>query len=297
MKKLFLIIICLTLFTGCLKKDSFEDITINTTIYPIEFIVESLYSDYSTINSIYPNGVKVQLESCEDCSNYTLSEKNLEEYSENELFIFNSLLHEGSYVQEMLKTNKNLKIINAGDNLNKDDYYDLEEMWLDPFLLITLARNIQLGFNEYLTNYYLEQEIENNFNDLKEQLDKLGAQLTNVTKKATNKTIVVGNDLFKFLEKENYGLTVLSLEETDDLLAKTISDVETLIENGEVKYIYIKQYDEVNETIQGLIEGTDIEIVEINTLTNLTQTEISTNQNYFTIMNENIELFKLSLYN
>ncbi len=297
MKKLFLGVLLITLLSGCLKKDSFEDITINTTIYPIEFIVEALYSDYSTIESIYPSGVKVQLEECEDCSNYTLSEKNLEEYSKNDLFVFNSLLHEGNYVQEMLKSNKDLKIINAGDNLNDDDYYDLEEMWLDPFRLITLARNVKIGFDSYLTNYYLKQEIEQNFDELKEDLDKLGAELTDVTKKATNKNIVVANDLFKFLEKENYGLSVYSLEENDGLTLKTISDVKAMIESGEIKYIYTKQYSEINQTISDLIEGTDVEIIEIHTLTNLTQSEINSKKDYFSIMNENIELFKLSLYN
>ena len=49
---LFLIIGCL-LTTGCIKRDSLEDIDIYTTIYPIEYITERLYGEYSNINSIY----------------------------------------------------------------------------------------------------------------------------------------------------------------------------------------------------------------------------------------------------
>ena len=118
-----------------------------------------------------------------------------------------------------------------------------------------------------------------------------------MTKNANNKIIVVGNDVFKFLSRDKYGLTVYSLEENDNLTQKTISDVKTLIENGTVKYIYIGQYDEPNETINSLIENTDVEVVKLHMLTNLTENEISNKKDYFTIMNENMALLRISLYN
>ncbi len=296
MKKIFLCLICIITLTGCFRRDTFEDITIHTTIYPIEYIVNRLYGNYSTIDSIYPDGVIVQVEDCEDCPNYTLTDVQLEEYSQSDLFIFNSLLHEGNYVSKMRETNNALKIINAGDNLALNDYTGVEEMWLDPFRLLTLARNIKLGFDEYLTNFYLKEEININFEELKEDLDKLGATMADTTKKAANKVIVSSTDTLKFLEKENYGLTVHSLEENDNLSQKTIDTVRSLITNEEIDYIYTPQYFELNDTIKNLIEGTDIEVLEFHTLTNLTEAEKSNKSDYFTIMYENIELLKLELY-
>lgn len=300
MKKIILVLLSVLCLTGCFKRDSMEDINVYTTIYPIEFVTEILYGDYGEINSIYPNGVNIQLERCEEnCNNllYTLTEKQITDISQNDLFIFNSLLYEGDYVKPMLENNKNLKIINAADNLTEDEFYGLEEMWLDPSRLLTLARNIKNGFNEYVDNYYLKQDIENNFEKLKEELDKLGADFSSMTKNANNKIIVVGNDVFKFLSRDKYGLTVYSLEENDNLTQKTISDVKTLIENGTIKYIYIGQYDEPNETINSLIENTDVEVVKLHMLTNLTENEISNKKDYFTIMNENMALLRISLYN
>ncbi len=296
MKRLILLVVTLGLLTGCFKRDNFEDITISTTVYPIHYIVDRLYGEFSEIESIYPDGVVVQLEQCTECSNYTLTDVQLEEYSKNDLFIFNSLLHEGSYVSQMRDTNEDLKIINSGDNLYKDDYYGLEEMWLDPFRLLTIARNIKIGFEEYLTNFYLEEEVNNNFEELKQELDKLGANMADMIKKGSSKEIVVSDDLFKFLEKENYGLTVYSLEENDDLSAKTIDTVKSLIKDGTIKYIYTKQYEEVNDTVKSLIEGTDVKIIELHTLTNLTEDELDNKNDYFSIMYENIELLKLELY-
>lgn len=44
---LFLSFIILFSLTGCFKKDDFENITIYTTSYPIEYITSKLYKDHS----------------------------------------------------------------------------------------------------------------------------------------------------------------------------------------------------------------------------------------------------------
>ena len=297
MKKIILLIISILCLTGCFKRDTMEGINIYTTIYPITYITERLYGEYSNIESIYPNGVNIQLEKCEECDNllYTLTDKQLADYSKADLFIFNSLLYEGEYVKPMFENNKKLKIINATDNLTMDEFYGLEEIWFDPSRLLTLARSIKNGLNEYISNYYLKQNIENNFNTLKEELDKIGSKLSDTTKGATNKILVTNDEMFEFLSRDKYGLTVYVLNENSS--SKTISDVKTLIENDTINYIYIKQYDEPNEIINNLIEGTDVEIIKLHMLTNLTENEISNKKDYFTIMNENIELLRKNLYN
>lgn len=298
MKKILVLLFCLVCLTGCFKRDTMEDITIYTTVYPLEYVTNRLYGEYSEVKSIYPNGVDVQLKPCSDCTDlkYTLTDKQLEDYSQANLFIFNSLLYEGSYVTKMNALNKDLKIINATNHLIEDEFYGLEEIWLDPSRLLTIARTVKTGFGEYINNYYLKQDIENNFQTLKEELDKLGSKLSELTKDATNKNIVVGDDVFKFLSRDKYGLNVYSLEENENLTSKTISDVQTLIQSGKVKYIYIRQYEEANDTIKKLIKGTDVEIISLHMLTNLTETERSNKKDYFTIMNENFDLLKKGLY-
>lgn len=298
MKKILLMFTCILCLSGCFKRDTMENIDIYASIYPIEYITNRLYGNYSTVSSIYPNGVNIQLQKCDNCSfeQYTLTNKQLKDYSKTDLFIFNSLLHEGNYVMPMFNENKDLKIINAADNLELNDFYGLEEMWLDPSRMLTMARNIKNGLFEYINNYYLKQDIENNFQALKEEIDKLSSKLTDTTKNAKNKIIVTNNDTLKFLSKEKFGLTVYSLEENENLTNRTIEDVKSLIEDGTIKYIYIRQYDEVNDTIKELIEDTNVEVLTIHMLTNLTETETNNKQDYFTIMNENIELLKKGLY-
>ena len=44
------------LLTGC-SSDKMEDITIYTSVYPIEYVTNELYGNYSTIYNMYPQGI------------------------------------------------------------------------------------------------------------------------------------------------------------------------------------------------------------------------------------------------
>ena len=72
MKKFLLVlsIFLIVLTTGCFKRDTMEDISIYTSVYPIEYIVNRLYGKHAEVNSIYPDGIIVD--------KYTLTDKQLE---------------------------------------------------------------------------------------------------------------------------------------------------------------------------------------------------------------------------
>lgn len=286
MKKIFAIVIislCL-ITTGCLKRDTMEDILIYTSAYPIEYITNQLYGDNSTIQSIYPNGIIVD--------KYTLTEKQLQDYSHCDLFIFNGLSVEKDYIRPMLKTNKNLKIIDASASIEYNNR--VEEMWLDPSNFLMTAQNIKIGFEEYITNQYILQEIEDNYNELKVKSSKLDAKTQLMIQSADNKTIVVSNNLFKYLEK--YGLEVISLEGTDNTKDKNFETAKNMIKDGSLKYIYILKNEDASEEIKELIKDTKVELLEFHTLSNLDDTEIKDGKDYMSIMDNNIELLKQQLY-
>ena len=71
---------------------------------------------------------------------------------------------------------------------------------------------------------------------------------------------------------------------------------ENMINNNKIKYIYVIANEENNSTVQKLIDETNVETQEWNTLSNLTEIQRTENENYFTIMNANLELLKNELY-
>lgn len=273
-----------SLFTGCFKRDNLEDIKITTTSYPIQYITEQLYGDYSTIESIYPLGVNIK--------NYKLTDKQIKDYSKSSIYIFNGLSQEKDYVVPMFQYNKNIKIIDT--SLSMEYTNDMEELWLDPSNFLMLAQNIKNGLQEYINDHYLKNEINKKYDELKVEISNIDANIKLAVESSSNKTIVVSSDLFKFLEK--YGLTVISLEENNNLTDKTISDVKQLIKNDQISYIFLKQGEEPNRTIQRLIDQTNVETLNFNTLSNITEEENESNQNYTTLMNQNIETLKQELY-
>ena len=246
MKKFKILFIFIILFslTGCFNNDSMDDISITTSIYPIEYVVKSLYGEHSTINSLYPKDT--------DASNFEVTNVLLDQYSNNDLFIFNGLTEENSYVNYLLNKNKNLKIIDVTSNMQYD--YSIEELWLDPNNLLTIANNIRKGFKEYIKSTYLTNEIDANYENLKIELTSLDGKYYSTVKNASNNTIIVSDDVFLFLEK--YGLKVISLD-PDTVKEKTIDTAKEAIKNGECSMIFVK-YQENNESINDFIDETDI---------------------------------------
>ena len=89
-----------------------ENIEIYTTIYPINYLTNYLYGEHSKIHSIYPAGV--------DVDNYKLSKRKLKEYSNSDLFIFNSLDIDKDYAVEMINKNSKLKVIDVSLGMKFD---------------------------------------------------------------------------------------------------------------------------------------------------------------------------------
>lgn len=287
MKNKLLILVATTLLTltGCVRDENMEDIKIKTTSYPIEYITTKLYSEHAyTISSIYPDDI--------DINSYKLTKKQLKDFSKNDLFIYNGASNEPDYTIELKNINKDIKIIDAARWMEYSN--NVEELWLDPFNFLMLAQNIKDGFAEYISDPYLNEEIQEKYDELNIEVSKLDVEFKTSVENAVNKTIVVSDDLFKYLEK--YGFTVISLEENENLTQKNIVDAQKLINAGTIEYIFIKNGEETNETVKDIINKTGVKTESIHTLSNLTEKERDENQDYITIMKSNIEKLRKELY-
>lgn len=281
----------LTLLSGCklnIDTDSMKDITVYTTIYPIRYLIDSLYGTNSTIYSIYPSGVNT--------SEFELSDKKIEEYSKSDLFVFNSLDKERDYAVKMINKNKKLKIIDVSMGMNYDA--SVAELWLNPYNYLMMAENTKNGLLEYVSNPYLisnedDTGIEDKYEELKYNLSRLDADIKETISLASYDTIVVDNNVFKFLSK--YNLNVISLEEDDELTDIKISEVKKLINEGKIKYIYSSK-EETNDTCKNLIDNYSLELVTLNTMETVEGGITNSNENYITVMNNNLDLLNKELY-
>jgi len=284
LKKIITLLFIILTLSGCNnQKNNMEDINIYTTTYPINFLINELYEEHCKVYSIYPTGINLD--------EYELSDRKLEEYSKSDLFVFNSLDKDRDYAVKMINLNKDLKVIDVATGMNYE--YDIEEIWLNPNNYLMMAENIKDGLSEYIDNPYLVEEIEKKYEELEYEISKLDANLSETIINAKYKTIVTDNDMFKFLEK--HGLNVISLEENNDLSINKLDEVKHLIDTKEIKYIYTTNK-ETNNTVKNLINEYKIEKLIINSMHSIDGGITNSNDNYLTVMTNNIDELKKELY-
>ena len=283
--KIFIMLSAILLTTGCFKKDNLEGINIVTTSYPFEYVTNFLYKDHSTIASVYPDGI--------DTTTYTLSKKQISDYSKKKLFIYNSLSNDKEIAISFLDKNKNMLIIDGAYGMEVN--YDQSELWLNPSNLLMVAQNIKNGLEEYMTNSYLEKELDSKYEELKLLLSELDAEIKLTAENASRKTIVGNCDTLKYLEK--YGFEVISLDEDNETVSdRTINTVEDLIDNGEVKHIFLFEHKDNSSAVNKVIEDTGVETYTYRRLDSISDSERNDDKNYIDIMKSNIDLLKSELY-
>ena len=281
-KKLFLLGASALLLTGCsLTKDSLEDATIYTTVYPIEYLTEFLYSDYAEIDSIYPNEA--------DVASYELTEKQLKEYARGDLFIYNGLGNEKNIAKDMINVNGNLLIIDVANGLNYT--YGIEELWMSPNNYLMLAKNIKDYLIEYLESTTIIDYVENKYDELAEILSLKDADLRAIGKEAyengTN-TLVVSNDVFKFLE--NYGFEIISLDE-NTLTESSLNSIKEDFSDKTYDTIIVLD-NNYTENINSIIDEYDANTIDVSSMTTFSEGSID----YITSMQQFIDnLRNLSL--
>ena len=286
MKKILMtlgLVITTFILTGC-KSDSMEGIDIYTSVYPIEYVAKELYGNYSTIYNMYPQGIKPY--------DYKFTDKQITDFADSDLVIYNGIDNEKDLVVKMLNKNKGLKIIDA---TNKIEYKDnMDELWINPSNILMIAQNIKDGLQEYVTSKTIDKEIETNYEKLKLSLSSIDAELKEIAENSDNKTILVSNNQFSFLSK--YGFNIISLDDDTFTESFYISAVD-LINNGTIEYIFMVKDEEKNNNISKLFEECpDLKEAYIDTLNNITTNDKNEGKNYLTIMNDNIDKLKKELY-
>lgn len=279
--KLITLIVTTLLLSSCYEKNNLEDAQINTTVYPIEFLTKYLYQDNAEISSIYPAGV--------DIETYELNKKQIKEYSKADLFIYNGLTTEKEIAKDLINKNKNMLIIDVSYGLKYT--YGIEELWLSPNNFLMLGKNIKEYLSEYVDNKYLIEEISKNYLALEETMSLMDAELRSIATTATaekkSKVLVTSSNIFKYLE--NYGFTVISLEDEENLTKNNLNNIKNNFKNSTYSSILIPKGDEQTELIQALVKDYKAELIEVNTMYALDEDDKTNNETYLTIMDTYID--------
>lgn len=270
--------------TGCLKRDRMEDINIATTIYPIEYVTNRLYGEHSNIKSIYPRDSV--------SSTYKMTKKQLKDFSEYDLFIYNGESSERNYATKMLNHNKSLKIIDASYGL--DTTYKSSDIWLNPSNILMIGQNIKNELADYISDPYLIKDIEDKYTLLKVDMTELETEFKKTAENAVSNKIVVEDESLNFLTK--YGYDVINLTNNGKEKQNNIALAKDLYSKKKLSYIITMEHSNKNNIVEQLKKDYKIEELSFRTLDTISEKDEKNNDDYLSIMHDNISLLQKETY-
>ncbi|MFD2672740.1 metal ABC transporter solute-binding protein, Zn/Mn family [Marinicrinis sediminis] len=167
-------------------------------------------------------------------------------------------------------------------------------LWTSPKQLMWMAENVKEGF--IAADPENQQQYEQNFSALLEELSELDAGIRQIVEQAARTDIVVSHNAYSYLARD-YGLnqiSVMGLSPEAEPTAKDIKQVSDFIKEHEVQYILFEELVSP-EIAQMLSNDLGIETLVFNPLEGLTDEQNQQNENYISIMKENIETLKKAL--
>lgn len=297
-KKLFIISFLLLIISACgtNNEDSSTDedrLIIYTSVYPLQFIVTEIGGDLVSVNSVYPPGV--------DAHTYEPSSKDMTNIAKSDAFIYLGAGME-SFSESIVETlashdilfieiGENKELFLAGEDEEHDGHQhsDLDpHIWLDPLKMIEVAEIITRKISELDPN---NQEIyENNFVQLSKKLRELDEQFVATIDKKEKKKLLVSHAAYGYWE-ERYGIEqipISGLSSTDEPSQKELANIAKLAKEENIQYVIFEQTGS-NRLAEVIRESIGAEKRYIHNLEVLTEEDIDNGEDYFSIMEQNVE--------
>ena len=158
-----------------------------------------------------------------------------------------------------------------------------------------LAQNIKIGLSQYIDSNYLVKEVEENYDELTLKLSELDAEFKLTCENASSKTIVSSTKYLNYLKK--YGFNVISLDDDNAAIEKTMVEVNEMIKDGRIAYIYNLENVDLSTNAATLIENNkNIKELTLKKIDNISSEERDNGDDYFSLMNYNLDLLKKETY-
>ena len=303
-------------------EQSTEQLSIYTTVYPLQYFAERIGGEYVDVSSIYPPGANEHT--------FEPTQKDMMTLADADMFFYIGLGLEG-FVEKAQKTlaNENVKLVATADHVSEEklhistghvhaedeeDDHGHEEheeeasdllidhsghghdshVWLSPVISQDLAAVIK----DELVAAMPEQEalFTENYEALIAELKELHANFEEMAAQTTQKTFFVSHAAFGYIAG-HYGFTqvpIAGLNSQSEPSQKELTKIVDLAKKEDIQYIFFEQNVSSNltEVIQNEV-GADSLI--LHNLSVLTTDDIKNGETYFTLMEKNMEALKTAL--
>lgn len=288
-----------------------ETLTIYTTLFPIEDFTKKIGGSHVNVKGIIPPGINAHT--------FEPTTKIMIEIAEGDALIYSSEIMEpyADKIAEALK-DENVKMVEASNGITMnghgDENHEQEQtggteeehtdehnhgdvdphVWIDPILSIKLAENIKDSLIELKPE--AREEFDANFNTLKMQLEILNGSFDDLVKGKKSPKILVSHAGYGYWEKR-YGIEQISisgLSSTNEPSQQQLQEIIDYAKTNKINYIIFEQNitPKVGEIVKNEIHA---KVLRIHNLSVLTEEDIKNNEDYFSLMEKNIETLKKAL--
>lgn len=295
------------------SNDDPNKIQIYTTVYPLSYFAERIGGDYVETSSIYPPGSNEHT--------FEPTQKDMINLAESDLFFYIGLGLEG-FVENAKKTlaSEQVKLVATAENISDEKLHTstsepvLEEghghddgeehdhshgdvdphVWLSPII----AKDLALVIKDELVAQMPEQEktFNDNYELLIADLDSLNVEFENMASKAATKTFFVSHAAFGYIagQYDLEQIAVAGINSQSEPSQKELTKIVELANKLDIQYILFEQ--NVSSNLTSVIqEEVGADTLVLHNLSVLTQEDINNKDDYFTIMQKNIDSLQTAL--
>jgi zinc transport system substrate-binding protein len=291
--------------------NSNDKLKVFTTVYPLHYFAEQIAGDEAVVESILPPG--------SDPHHYEPTTKEMVKIAESDAFIYNGAGLEPFAKQisdsiqsedvKIVEASKGVDLINhghdhegeeghheeGGGHEDEHDHGDKDPHgWLDPMLSIQLAENIKDTLVELKPEK--EDAFNKNFEELKGNLENLHEEFHTKLDILPGNRIIVSHAAYGYWEQV-YGIEQIAVSGLSPSNEPSQKELQNLIEMAEkygLKYVLFEQNvtPKVAEVVRKEIGA---EALRIHNLSVLTEEDMNNNEDYFTLMHQNLETLSKAL--
>lgn len=161
-------------------------------------------------------------------------------------------------------------------------------VWLDPIRSISLAEKIKNLLVELMPE--AENEFETNFSNLQTKLEELDTDFHQRLEQAARDEILVTHAAYGYWE-EVYGveqIAISGISPSSEPSQKQLEDVIDTVKEHDIHYLLFEQ--NVEPKVANVIQDeTGVDSLYIHNLAVLTEADLENNEDYFTLMNRNLD--------
>ncbi|WP_062107583.1 metal ABC transporter solute-binding protein, Zn/Mn family [Bacillus niameyensis] len=306
-----------------------EKLTVFTTIFPIEDFAKKIGGKYVEVKSVYPAGADAHtfeptmrtMMDIADADLFIFNGAGLEP------FVNKTRSTLANEKVTMVEASKGIELLSGDDDhdhghghdhdgdhdehadeshgdeedhdeSHADGEHDLHHhhdkdphIWLDPVRAIAMAENIKISLTEAMPS--AKDEFERNFQEVKQTLEQMNKELQVTIEAADHKEILVSHASYGYWE-HRYGVKQISISGLSPDNEPSQKQLQTIIETAKEYGISYIIYDQnpITKVADVVKKETEAIPVTLHNLEYITEDDLKNNEDYFSIMNKNIETLK-----